>query len=148
MSLLKSECLIANLCLVLAVSMISGCGGGDYDGAKRMAIDGSVTVNGQPVQEGTLNLIPASGSTGRKAAAGIENGSYSIAEKDGPNIGKYNVQIYAYQPVGGAAPVDEDTAEGAGVPTQQILPPQFNEQTSLEVEIVDDKTTYDFNLTP
>jgi len=131
--------------LGLGFLLLSGCSSQSYEGPKRFEMSGTVTFDGKPITEGTISLIPAGGRGSRRVAATIENGAYSIPEESGPNLGKYSVEICAYEPVGppGAA-INEDMS----VPTKQVLPAKFNDKTTLEVEIVDGENVHDFTLTP
>ena len=106
---------------------------------------GEIYIDGKPIEVGTIELIPSGGEQGRKASAGIDNGTYSIPEEKGPAAGKYKVMISAYQTVGeDPDPEDEDS----GAPSEQILPAKFNTESTLEIDIIEGENKHDFNLTP
>src|SRR5438128_2068310 len=54
--------------------VVSGCGGGDDD---RVAVEGTVTVDGQPMGMGSLALIPKE-EKARTSGEAITNGKFSI----------------------------------------------------------------------
>jgi hypothetical protein len=143
----------AGLCLV------TGCGDKGYEGPERAAVAGSVTFDGSPLPYGSITFVPSDGG-GRRANAIILNGSYSIVEEQGPNLGAHKVEIIGY----GSAPEqspggdddeeeeEEDDEEGADEddPNElgpQIVPANFNLETPLTAEIVSGENTHDFALT-
>ena len=130
--------------LGITLATISGCGGSqvDYEGPPRFQVTGAVSIDGKPVPDGSINFIPLDG--GRKSYAGIIDGAYTVEEGKGPNAGKYKVEVYGNEVTGEA--VDEDL----GPPTKDIVPPKFNVNTSLEIEITEggpDANKHDFILT-
>ncbi|MCA9223627.1 MAG: hypothetical protein KDA71_25115, partial [Planctomycetales bacterium] len=104
----------------------------------RSEVSGAVSLNGSPVQQGSIDLSPI-GHEGRAAIAPIEGGKYLITEDQGPNQGKYRVEIYAFEAKDGA---DQDA--DAGMP--QVAPKEFNVESTLELEVDSEKVTKDFAL--
>jgi hypothetical protein len=139
----------------MGLVVTAGCdGGGDYEGAERAPVSGTVTLDGNPVPWGTINFQPESQS-GRMSFAPIEDGAYSIPEERGPNLGQYKVRIdgYAEKPAGAAeeeeTEVEEEDAEDGDEVSAgpNIVPAKYNLQTTLQVEIVSGENTHDFPLT-
>ena len=97
--------------LVLSCVLISGCGGGgDFDTSP---VYGTVTFNGQPVTEGTIDFLPVPGtgemmqgkpSSARVTADGTYKGS-TYSDGDGVVPGLKRVHY--------SAPLPEDTRENA-----------------------------------
>jgi len=142
--------ILASAFLVGGLLVCAGCGGKGYEGPRRAQVSGAVSFNGQPIVEGSITLTPV-GHTGAGASVPIENGSYMIPEPEGPNPGTYKVQIYGFQNVGparAAGPGGEEDAEAQEANLQQVIPPQYNAQTTLEIEVTEGENTQDFNLTP
>lgn len=125
------------LCLVL------GCGGVD-ESAGRASVQGSVTLDGEPVRGGTLNFM-GRGDGQRNASVRVEDGRYEIPKERGPNLGKYRVEVYWKKPVGLGDDADELAAEG-DVQMEERIPSQFNENSTLEVEIVAGENVHNFDL--
>ena len=154
--------------LGIGLCMASGCASASYEGATRAAVKGSVTLDGNPLAYGTIAFAPVD-DEGRRASGLIQSGSYSIAEKNGPNLGKYKVAILGYAKApetggeeeedadegngNGNGDDDEDEDEGEEEEEQgaslgpQIVPAKYNTQTTLEVEITAGENTHDFQLT-
>ena len=128
--------------LCLAVAFVVGCTGG----SKRAAVKGRVTVDGQPVENGSISFVPADGTQGPSAGGVITAGEYDIAKADGPLIGPHRVRIIATRKTGrqvqafsGVGPmVDEE---------EMFIPPRYNTATTLTAEIVPKRNEIDFELT-
>ena len=77
--------------LVLPILLcVAGCGEED-DG--RVGASGEVTVNGRPVEEGRVSLIPEGDTKGAASGAQIVNGQFTIAPERGLLPGKYRAQV-------------------------------------------------------
>lgn len=122
-----------------AVVLVCGCGRG---GIPRGGIEGKVSFDGTPVEQGTISFIPTEGTKGPATYATIANGRYAIAAKDhGPIVGKHRVKIEAFRDMGQKHPEK-------GVPLlEQVIPDKFNTATTLVVEITEGRNTRDFDLT-
>ena len=92
--------LIGAFFLLLAAT-VAGCGGGD--GLERVAVSGSVTINGEPVPNGVVRFKPAAGTEGPMANTMITDGQYDISSDQGPVPGNYDVQVLAYEDPNAAA---------------------------------------------
>ena len=128
---------------VALLATVAGCGGG-YEGDQRAEVTGKVTYDGEPVSQGALNLIPL-GHAGNKVSVAIVDGAYTVPEGRGPNFGKYRVEVYYFKPAGVTrvgAPLDDDLASA----THQVVPPKFNSQSTLELEVGAKKVVQDFVL--
>jgi hypothetical protein len=79
------------------VGMIAGCGG---EVSSRAAVKGTVTVDGAPLPQGSIEFTPLDPHHGQTAGAAIENGQYAIAADKGLFAGDYKVQIRADRPTG------------------------------------------------
>lgn len=77
----------------LAGLLALGCS--DDGLGKRYYVGGTVKYNGQPVEKGEINFVPAN-PEGRAASGVIEKGSYvlsTLGDQDGALPGKYEVTI-------------------------------------------------------
>lgn len=128
------------LCLGLA-----GCGAAE---GKRVAVHGEVTLDGQPLPKGMIYFVPPPGHLGAKAGAVITAGRYEIAAEQGPGLGKMLVEIYADRQVN--YPLDDVNTGKAYLnqtPPPDLLPPQYNEQTTLSAVIIaEGPNKFDFPL--
>jgi hypothetical protein len=131
-AVLMAWCLMGLLCL--------GCGTGD--GIQRVAISGTVTYQGQPVDNGFITFTPI--DNGIQSGARILHGKY---EASGPRgsvpVGKYQVRI---------SWLKEDPSlqeDGMPVPPQvNILPAKYHADSELQLTVTSDKrkVTQDFIL--
>lgn len=123
--------------VLAALCLSAGCGG---DGMNRVPVSGQATANGTPIAAGNLTLIPLEGTSGPSAGAAIENGRYDIPDDKGPVPGRYRVEIKATRKTGRQIidehrfPPDNKIDE-----MEQYIPPQFNLQSTLTVDIADGK---------
>ena len=111
--------------LVLLLLLLSGCGDG------RVAIQGSVAVNGNPIKTGVISFKPANAVASGPSAV-ITDGKYLIPAKKGVMPGEYFVQIHASEDTG-----KFDTSM-PGPPIRiirQLVPPKYNLLSELKVSI-------------
>ncbi len=137
-ALLRIGC-FAGLCL-----MTAGCGKQTpYEGQPRTALVGRVTIDGRPVDGGTISFIPQT-SAQRVSGGAIVNGTYVIPEEKGANEGSYRVEIRWQKPVGKKFR-DPDTGEMKDV-VKESLPPKFNTQSTLVATVSPRQAKLDFEL--
>ncbi len=135
---------LAALVMVLA---LSGCGGSG-DGLPRQALSGSVTLDGSPLKDGTIQFTPVSEGQGTALTAGgqIKDGQYSVPQEQGLTPGTYKVSIYASS--GEMQQPDEATGPGAAPKVmKELIPPKYNANTTLTAEVkADGDNTFNFDL--
>ena len=93
-----AEC-VAYIRLVTAIliaAVIGGCGGA----GGRQAIEGTVTLDGQPLEKGQITFVPQGDTKGPTAGAEIVGGKFTIPAVGGPLAGKFRVEITASRPGG------------------------------------------------
>jgi len=108
------------LCLAFA-----GCGPPDA----RVECSGSVSFAGEPIEEGSISFLPLSG--GRSEGAVITAGRYTARVLPG----RYRVEIRGSRPIADAAAVRSDMP---GEIREDFVPPEFNDNSTLEAEIPPD----------
>lgn len=74
--------------IVFCMPLLAGCGHGD-----RCPVSGTVTLDGQPLAEGSINFRPAGGTKGNSAGAAVIGGKYAIESDRGLKPGEYNVVV-------------------------------------------------------
>ena len=127
--------------LIAGVLLLAGCGGAD---GGRAHVTGRVTWKGVPVSEGTVNLVPLAGG-GAQVGGPIKDGVYEIPQERGPLPGKYRIEVYSFEAVApgrGAAEGDMDAQSS----TRQVIPPEFNTQSQLELDVESSKIEKDLEL--
>ena len=129
-------------CLNVAVLLLGfvgliGCGGD----SNLSSVTGTVTLDGQPVSDATVNFSPkaaGSPSNGRTDSAGNYELSFSKSKK-GAEIGKHSVRITTFR----KANPDAETPITA-VPEK--IPAKYNSKTELEADVKSGDNTLDFQL--
>jgi hypothetical protein len=122
--------------------MLLAVGCGD---SKRAAVNGTVLVDGKPLETGSINFFPAEDTTGPTAGARVDNGKYSIAQQNGVVVGKNKVEIRGLRKTGrkirdprlGDREMDE---------MEVIIPPEYNVESKMVKTISPGTNTLDFEL--
>jgi len=123
--------------------LTTGCG------PNRAAVNGTVYVDGVPVDQGTISFIPE-GHGGRPVAnAIIENGKFSISEREGPVVGRNSIVITGGRRTGRKVemPPDEFDPQSRTIDEiEEIVPEKYREVSVLVREIASSGNTIELNL--
>src|SRR5262249_50211170 len=116
----------------------SGCAGGD----DRVAVEGTVMVDGKPMGTGSLALIPLEDKA-RTSGEGIADGKFSIPAQRGPSPDKeYRVEVHWGKPTGKnireGPRVDPEYAEG--------LPDKYHKASTLTARFKSGTNRLDLDL--
>jgi hypothetical protein len=126
--------------LLIALVCGSGCGSG------QATVEGKVTFEGQPVEQGTIVFEPADG-TGAVAGGKIENGKYRLGTEEQLTPGNKIVRILAMRTTGKKIPAGPPAADDVMIDeVQQYIPSHYNVQSTLTVQVAAGKGTHDFEL--
>jgi len=127
---------------------VAGCSSAttEVDTLPRVAVSGSITLDGKPLPEGKLQFQPDAASTGIIAIGEIKDGRFSIDRASGPVPGTYRVMVSG-RPVfkikAGAEP-------GGGPPNAgpDPVPKWYNVKTSpLEAKVTaDSPQSFEFTM--
>ena len=122
---------------VLAASLWIGlgaiCFGVGGDDPSRVSILGSVKVDGEPLDRGTIYLLLVSPSTHpASGSAFIHHGHFAINETDSLVPGTYMVKISGLGVEALAVPAGQ---EAVALSQTEPLPDRYNEKSELEVVI-------------
>ena len=122
--------------LVWIALLTGGCGGSTGPTAR---VDGSVSIEGEPVATGIISFSPRESGTVGPATAEIVDGRYQASSVP---LGPVLVQIHATKETGKML---TDRAEGGQYPeTINLVPAKYD--AGIEVTISGDES-HDFNLT-
>jgi hypothetical protein len=133
--------------LLISAVVIVGCSvdsSVSRDTLPRVAVSGTVTLDGAPLTEGVIQFNPAPGTEGPPTAGEIREGKYSIEKPLGPVPGKYKVTISGRPP----ARINEGEAPG-GAPKlrPETVPARYNTASQLESDVpAGGSSTLDFPL--
>lgn len=142
MKLDSSGCVLSAAFIAFAI-VLTGCGGSD-----RIPLQGEVSFDGTPVEQGYVQFTPIAGTTGPTSGADIKDGAYQVDSVRGLMKGNYRVEIQAWKRSGKVSidPVTGEKFEGGNL--VQLLPEKYNKQSELTLEIEPGKRTFDFHLEP
>jgi hypothetical protein len=144
--------------------LLGGCGG-EGDNLPRQAVWGKVTLDGKPLEQGTITFSPTS-ELPTPGMVTITGGSYSLPKAQGLVPGSYKVSILAKEstePVekfgdlpGVAGRRQAEAADSKaraamlskkGALPGQPIPSQYNTATTLTAEVKDGASnSFDFEL--
>jgi len=141
MSMIRRNLCWMPLAALLVVTV--GC-----TGSKQAAVTGEVTLDGDPVDGGTINFIPTGGDTAGVTAWGkIEGGRYSIPASEGPAVGPNRVEIRWDRKTGKTIPAVPPAPPDTMIEeTAQAVPARYNTESELKAEVKSGKNTFDFKL--
>ncbi|QDU74026.1 hypothetical protein Pan97_10270 [Bremerella volcania] len=131
MAITSSRSLMCSALLVLVA--LVGC---NNDG--KMSVDGTATWNGQPIQKGYIELQPV--GEGHFASAEIVDGKFTLQTTPGKRL----VKVTAEKKIGETAPTDR-IPESQPI-MFQFVPPRFNSESTLEMEISASNPNLDVSL--
>ena len=110
--------------------LLAGCGPANELG--RLPVSGTVRLDGQPLDAGSISFEPTE-KAGTSAGSAIEAGAFEIATERGLPPGTYVVRIYA--PAGEAAPTE---MPGDSTVQKERIPPAWNTDSKETVEVKPD----------
>lgn len=111
----------------------AGCGS-EVNTDGRLAINGNITLDGAPVQSGSIRFEPEGGQTA--SGATIAEGKYEIPADKGLKPGKYRVFINATEPDAEQRSA-EDLMNNPGPPKKELIPAKYNKKSDVTVEVTE-----------
>jgi hypothetical protein len=144
--IVSSSTVRSSLCcraaILLLVSVVcAGCG---QDSGGRLEISGKVQFQGSSLASGTIEFVSADGA--QRSGATIDGGTYSIPAPKGLQPGKYIVRINSAQETG-PAPTGPPGPESMTQVAQNLIPPQYNVNSTLTAEVTESgDNEFDFDL--
>lgn len=115
---------------------------------ERLAVEGKVTLNGKPLEFGSILFVPKGDNPGPKAGGIIHHGSYQILPAEGPVAGELRVKIYSprFAP-DTKLPEDLNQLKQLAAHAGELLPAEYNATTQLTVIAKkDEPNRFDFDL--
>ena len=131
--------IIRSFPLAALVCWCIGCSG-------QTRIYGHVTLDGTPVDGGSISFVQGSGPGSDKGNAPIMAGDYVIEGERARNLTprSYTVQIFWIQLIGRAR--SNPTNADASAPAREAIPAQYNIKSTLTREITPGANKLDFDL--
>jgi len=114
--------------VAICVLVVTGCD----KASSRFAIEGTVTLDGQPLSEGGIVFLPQQGTKGPMSGGEISNGKFFVSTDKGAFAGKFRVEVTASHKVGHK---EKDPLGNLVDEYEQYLPECYNRQSRLTAEI-------------
>jgi len=132
----KRHTIQLGMAALICVSLLAGCG--RANALQRAPVDGYVSIDGQPLQSGSIRFIPTENTKGPAAVANIDEGYFELPRESGPVIGKHRIEIEATNHLG--FDLDDEQAYARTIAQGQQLarnpvPESFNRQSRLVIEL-------------
>src|SRR6056297_1516134 len=112
---------------LVCLSALIGCGGPATD---RVPVAGEVTLDGQPLDRGSIEFHP-DGEEGTVTGGVISEGTFEIPAVQGAKPGNYSVRIFASGGDVEVAPDEPPGPEGEGQVSEERIPAKYNTETEL-----------------
>jgi hypothetical protein len=110
--------------LLVVLGLLTGCGGSGLT-----PVSGLVSLDGQPLKEGTIHFAPLDGQAPSDAAE-IHEGQFTAQL----HRTKYKVEIHATKLIDTGAKLDEK-GPGGGPTAVELLPSRYNTQSELTLTV-------------
>lgn len=137
----------ASLLIVSVVSLVLGCGGAPKDPLKRQPVSGNVTLDGKPMDQGSISFQPVADAGATASGATITAGRYQIPAASGLAPGEYRVVILSPEPEVPRS-ADEMMNNPSTEPRKERVAAKFNQATELKVTVKEGvPNTADFAVT-
>ena len=136
--------LTSTFCCLGLCALLAGCGSSKYSGEERFPLEGNVTLDGQPIDLGSISFIPEGEGKGRASGGVITDGKYAVPEEKGANVGTYRVEIHWLKRTGRQL---RDPESGEMYDERhEALPEKFHTKSELTAEVPLPENRHDFQL--
>jgi hypothetical protein len=121
------------------VAVLAGCGG---EGAGKLPATGTVNFEGKPLEHGFIVFELQGDKDAFRSSANVENGKFSMSQKDGLKPGTYIVRISSSS----EAPKMNDNPGVAPPPAKERIPASWNSTSTNTVEAKSGSTNFTFDI--
>ncbi|QDS87063.1 hypothetical protein EC9_12390 [Rosistilla ulvae] len=137
--------IVCSLLVSATVTILPGCG--SQGGIQRASVEGNVTVDGEPVDVGSITFVPTGETKGPATGGKIVDGEYAIESSGGPVPGEYLVQITGRR---GTGKFKKQELEGEIVETEvteEMIPEKYRSGSELKRTIEAGENSMNLELT-
>lgn len=137
--MIAHRCTLRMIGCILALT-IAGCGGNPdlKEGAQKYKVSGTVTLDGKPLENGSVTFDPKDGS-GTPAFGGIEDGKFNCEVAAGTWIARF---------AAGTRDTGEKDEYGEPITESIVLPEKYTSKSEVEVVIkAEENVLPEFKLT-
>jgi hypothetical protein len=126
--------LVSAVLMTMSICVLCGCGSPAKDPLGRQAVTGKVTLDGKPIDVGSISFQPIAKSGPAASGAVITSGQYKIPAESGLAPGEYRVVILSpeSEPKRSA---DEMMNNPSATPSKERVAAKFNKDTELKATI-------------
>jgi hypothetical protein len=125
---------------------VVGCAGSD--GLNRQPVTGSVTLDGTPLDKGTIRFMPTTTEATTETSTTSSGGKYTFGKDSGPVPGEYKVSISAVDDPNIQAKDGMVPGEYRPPTNKDKVPAKFNSNTTLTAKVQSGQSSpIDFTLT-
>jgi hypothetical protein len=129
------------MCLTL-LTLLASCN----SGPKTVGLEGDVSYDGRPIENGRIDLVPIDGTPGASAGASISAGRYEVPAAFGVRPdGVYQVRIIGLRKTGKTGMSRSDASGAQSIELQEnFIPAVYNAQSTMKLnvsELADKKKT-------
>ncbi len=135
MKTMKMFCAVAAL---LCVACFAGCQPDDG----LCPVEGTVTLDGQPLEEGSIGMGPMVGQPGTAVGGKIINGTFKLRASEGEML----VNIRSQKKVPIDDPTPDEAAHGVTERSVELIPAKYNDRSELKFTVVKGKNKATFEL--
>lgn len=140
----STKSLVCPLAASLLGCLLCGCG--PSGGPQRASVEGKVTLDGEPIEQGSIAFYPDGDTKGMVAGGEIRDGRYSVPADKGPVVGQNRIEIRATRKTGKKIP-DPYGGPGHSIDESvEAVPEQYNGKSTLVRQIKTGKNVFDFEL--
>jgi hypothetical protein len=127
--------------LICFCLLLSGCF------ASTPIVEGTVTLDGTPIDGGGILLHPVNSSTGANVGRDITAGKFRFAGSSSPAVGKHRVVIHWVRKTGRMVPVPTNPNGPERIEEiDDTVPAKYNTQSTLEVEVKPGVNRFEWKL--
>ncbi|MDB5339877.1 MAG: hypothetical protein JWN70_5496 [Planctomycetaceae bacterium] len=128
-------------CLLMG---IAGC----QTGVSQFGTSGEITLDGAPVEQGSITFFPdAANTSGSTAGAVIHQGKYTVPADKGLTPGLYQVKITWSRKTGKKVEASSPHPPGTMIDEEsEAIPAKYNTASTLTADILAHDNTLDFDL--
>ena len=135
MKTMKMFCAVAAL---FCVACFAGCQPDDG----LYPVEGTVTLDGQPLEEGSIGMGPMVGQSGTAVGGKILNGVFKLRASEGEML----VNIRSQKKVPIENPTPDEAAHNVTERTVELIPAKYNDRSELKFTVVKGKNKATFDL--
>lgn len=124
----------------------SGARGNGSSPTTKVDVQGVVTLDGQPLEEASIHLLPTEQNGGTLTAGRITNGKFVLVGPRAVVPGSYRVEIRSKGQTRRTLPQAIGHPEEMAVETSEGVAPRFNSASELTVVVGSGSTTMNFEV--